>query len=70
MVLPANEEKPADEQDLRAMKHEIKNQLSNIHLAIEQLRYEVENPSTDYTFCIDTIAMSCTKINNIIQNIE
>ncbi len=56
-------------QDLHLIKHDVKNQLSNIHLAIEQLRYEVENPSADCVFYMDTIAMSCTKINSIIQNI-
>ena len=47
-------EKGAD-QDLRLLKHDIKNQLSNIHLALDQLRYEVENPNTDLIFYMDTI---------------
>ena len=63
------DEKPVSGEDLRTMKHDVKNQLSNIHLAIEQLRYEVENPTEDCVFYMDTIAASCAKINSMIQNI-
>jgi hypothetical protein len=70
MKSSAKEQKAAEEKDLHLFKHDVKNQLSNIHLALEQLRYEVNNPSTDCIFYMDTIAMSCTKINNLIKNIE
>lgn len=69
MGLPEEDYKPVDEQALRIMKHDVKNQLSNINLAIEQLRYEVENPTTDCIFYMDTIASSCATINSIIKNI-
>jgi len=69
MKSPADDKKTVDEQDLHLFKHDIKNQLSNIHLALEQLRYELNNPSTDCIFYMDTIAMSCTKINSLIKNI-
>jgi hypothetical protein len=59
-----------NEQALRLLKHDIKNQLSNIHLALEQLRFEVENPTADVTFYMDTIAMSCTKINSLLKEAE
>jgi nitrogen-specific signal transduction histidine kinase len=58
------------EQALRLLKHDIKNQLSNIHLALEQLRYEVENPNTDCLFYMDTISMSCTKINSLLKSMD
>lgn len=69
MGLPAEEQKPADEQALRIMKHDVKNQLSNINLAIEQLRYELPDPTTDCIFYMDTIAMSCAKINSLLKDI-
>ncbi|WP_345949763.1 hypothetical protein ABDD95_23225 [Mucilaginibacter sp. PAMB04274] len=69
MGLP-EENQSAHEQALRMLKHDVKNQLSNIHLAIEQLRYEVENPSTDCIFYMDTIATSCTQINNLLNTID
>ncbi|MFD1258316.1 hypothetical protein ACFQ3S_16040 [Mucilaginibacter terrae] len=61
--------KPANEQDLSMIKHDVKNQLSNIHLAVEQLRYEVENPTEDCVFYMDTIAASCAKIDSLIKDI-
>ena len=68
MELP-DDYKPIDEQAIRMLKHDVKNQLSNINLAVEQLRYELENPTTDCIFYMDTIASSCVAINNMIKNI-
>jgi hypothetical protein len=50
----------------RALRHDIKNQLSNIYLAIEALRYEIADPSEDCTFYIESIASSAAKINSIL----
>ena len=66
---PGKEQKSAEEKDLHLLKHDIKNQLSNIYLALDQLRYELENPSTDCIFYMDTIAISCTKINDLVKNV-
>jgi len=53
---------------LKTLKHDIRNQLSNIYLALEQLRYEIpENAGSDYNFYIDTIAESCTKLTSLIK---
>lgn len=57
-----------DAEKLRTLKHDIKNQLSNINLAIEQLRYETPDASPDCTFYMDAISQSCIKINNLLQN--
>ena len=61
--------KAVDGPTIRTFKHDVKNQLSNIHLAVEQLRYEIENPTEDCTFYMDTIAMSCTKLNALLKSI-
>jgi len=53
---------------LRTLRHDIKNQLSNIHLALEQLRYEIPDPTSDAVFYMDTIAMSSTKINSLLKD--
>lgn len=58
------EETETDKQ--RVIRHDIKNQLSNIYLAIEALRYEIADPSDDCTFYIDSIAASAAKINSIL----
>ncbi|WP_158825884.1 hypothetical protein [Mucilaginibacter lacusdianchii] len=59
-----------NEQALRLLKHDVKNQLSNIHLAVEQLRYELNNPTTDSIFYMDTISMSCAKINDLLKTLD
>ena len=56
-----------DAETLRALKHDIKNQLSNIYLAIEQLRYEFPDADTDCQFYIDLIATSATTINSLLD---
>ncbi len=52
---------------LRLIKHDIKNQLSNIHLALESIKYEVNDPTGDIKFCIETIAASAAKIDALIK---
>jgi len=55
--------------NLRKLKHDIKNQLSNIHLALEQLKYEIPDLSDDCLFYLDTILTSSTQINNLLNNV-
>jgi nitrogen-specific signal transduction histidine kinase len=57
---------PVDEEMLRTLRHDIKNQLSNIHLALENLRYDIPNLSEDCNFYIDTIFESAAKINELL----
>ncbi len=54
--------------ELYILKHDIRNQLSSIQLAIEQLRYEIPDNSTDGVFYLDTIASSCTIINTLLKD--
>jgi nitrogen-specific signal transduction histidine kinase len=63
----ADEEKN-DAEALRKLRHDIKNQLSNIHLALEQLRYEIPDPSSDCLFYMDTIEISSTRINKLLND--
>lgn len=55
------------DEKLRKLKHDVKNQLSNIHLALEQLKYELPDLSEDCLFYIDTIKTSSTKINSLLN---
>ncbi|WP_295721422.1 hypothetical protein [Mucilaginibacter sp.] len=57
-----------EDENLRKLKHDIKNQLSNIHLALEQLKYELPDISEDCMFYIDTISTSSTKINDLLND--
>ncbi len=62
--------KPVDAETLRTLRHDIKNQLSSIHLALETLKYEIENPTEDFNFCIDTIFAASAKINELLTDPE
>jgi sensor histidine kinase regulating citrate/malate metabolism len=55
---------------LRALKHDINNQLSNIYLAVEQLKYELPDANEDCTFYIDSINISANKINTLLKEAE
>ena len=56
-----------DNESLRGLKHDINNQLSNILLAIEQLRYEIPDATEDCIFYLDSISISTTKIVSILK---
>ena len=59
-----------DAEVLSTLRHDIKNQLSNIHMALETLRYETPNPSEDFSFCMETIFTSAAKINELLKEPE
>jgi nitrogen fixation/metabolism regulation signal transduction histidine kinase len=59
-----------DEEAMSRLRHDIKNQLSNIHMALETLRYETPNPSEDFSFCMETIFTSAAKINELLKEPE
>jgi len=69
MAGSGGENKPVEEL-LSTVRHDVRNQLSNIQLALEQLKYEVTDPTEDYLFYVDTIAISCNKINAIMKSLE
>jgi len=54
---------------LSTLKHDIKNQLSNIVLALSQLEYELPEPTTDQQYYLETINDSCKKINKLLNEI-
>jgi len=63
------ENQPVDHETLRLIKHDIKNQLSNIHLALDTMKYDLADPTGDVKFCIDTIAASAAKIDSLLKDI-
>ena len=65
----ATDSKGVDAETIRTLRHDIKNQLSNIHMAIEQLRYEVADPSDDCKFYMDSIIMSSETINTLLAGL-
>jgi hypothetical protein len=59
-----------DAEALLTLKHDIKNQLSNITLAIEGLRYEVEDLDGDMGLYIESMLTSAQKIDRLLDIIE
>lgn len=70
----ANDKEPnrnnAETDTLRSLRHDINNQLSNIFLALEQLRYEIPETSEDCSFYLESISMSASRINNLLKATE
>ena len=60
-------DKPTRADELTVLRHDIRNQLSNIQLVIEELRYEIVDPSPDVMVYLDMIATSCTNINVLLK---
>ena len=52
------------------LKHDIRNQLSNIALCVEQLKFELPNQTEDIAFYIETIAAGCKKINDLLKSTD
>jgi nitrogen fixation/metabolism regulation signal transduction histidine kinase len=65
-----HENKPADKNAVEMLKHDIKNQLSNIQLALEGLKYEAEDIDGDFGLYLDSITQSTAKIDKLLNNFE
>ena len=63
----------ADEKPLghaaNIVKHDIRNQLSNISLAVEQLKYEVPAENEDCGIYLEMVAASCKRINLLLESL-
>ena len=59
-----------DTETLRTIRHDIKNQLSNIHLALDTMKHEVNDPSEDFDFCLDTVKQSAAKIDELLKPLD
>ncbi len=63
----AARKKEGDNNALAILRHDINNQLSNILLALEQLRYEMPDASADCIFYLDSISTSAEKISTLLK---
>lgn len=52
------------------LKHDIKNQLSNIQLALEGLKYDIEDKEADLSIYMYTLDQSAKKIDALLNNIK
>lgn len=61
----------SEENKIRRLRHDIRNQLSNINLAVEQLKYEIpDDAGSDSEFLMNTIANSCARINILLNDLD
>jgi nitrogen-specific signal transduction histidine kinase len=56
------------DEPMNKLRHDIKNQLSGITLALAQLKYEIQDPNEDCLTYLDMIATSCDRINDLVKN--
>ena len=57
----------AEDEAMTKLRHDINNQLSNITLALETLRYEIPDPTEDCSFCLHAINDSVEKIKALLK---
>ena len=70
MQEPLEGEQSAEDK-IRRVRHDVRNQLSNINLAVEQLKYEIpDDAGSDSEFYLNTIAISCAKINVLLNDMD
>jgi hypothetical protein len=55
---------------IKILKHDIKNQLSNIQLAVAGLKYETAYMEADSKLYIDSIADAAVKIDQLLNSIK
>ena len=60
----------ADNESMRILRHDIKNQLSNISLLVSELKYEINAPSADCLSYLDMIQQSVSTIDNILKSTQ
>ena len=56
-----------DRDALGILRHDIKNQLSNINLIIGELRHELTDASPDCILYLDMLAKSASTINDLLK---
>ena len=65
----AGTEESEEDRKIRILKHDIKNQLSNIVLAVSQLEFEMTDITEDQHFYLTTVSDSCKRINSLLGDI-
>ncbi|QEC75691.1 hypothetical protein [Mucilaginibacter ginsenosidivorax] len=64
------QQKDGEDDRLRKLRHDVRNQLSNVHLALEQLKYELPEINEEVLFYIEMIDTSAKKINELLSDAE
>ena len=59
-----------DTEAMRLLKHDIKNQLSNINLGLSQLKFELTDLNAECLDYVDMIAISVKKIDDLLNRTD
>ncbi|POY39169.1 hypothetical protein C3K47_01345 [Solitalea longa] len=59
----------ATERVARTIAHEVRNPLTNVNLALEQLKLEINDTENNYDFYFDIIQRNCKRINVLITQL-
>ncbi|UKJ08118.1 PAS domain S-box protein [Solitalea lacus] len=59
----------ATERVARTIAHEVRNPLTNVNLALEQLKLEINDKNDSYDFYFDIIQRNCKRINVLITQL-
>jgi signal transduction histidine kinase len=65
-----NNEPKLNDGVFKELKHDIKNQLNNIQLALEGLRYEISDTDPNLKLYMDSLSESARKIDELLNNIQ
>ncbi len=63
------DDKPVNAATMRKLRHDVNNQLSNIHMALEAIRHETPAATDEFNMCTDVIYTSALKINEFLKEI-
>ena len=62
------DDKVVNNEAMRTLRHDIKNQLSNINLIIGELKYELKTSSADCHMYLDMLEKSVESIDDMLKN--
>jgi len=60
----------ADAEAFKLLKHDIKNQLSNINLGLSQLKFELTEANAECLDYLEMIALSVKKIDDLLNRTD
>ena len=64
------DDKVVNNEAMRTLRHDIKNQLSNINLIIGELKYELKTASADCNMYLDMLEKSVESIDEMLKNTQ
>ncbi len=64
------DDKVVNNEAMRKLRHDIKNQLSNINLVIGELKFELKTASADCHMYLDILEKSVESIDEMLKNTQ